>query len=231
MQPKRNLYLQLAAIERHRFHNTDKDGNLKCLPYDSDHNAVSMTTSKEKYTLFTLEEQDISHSLNYRRTDWDKFRRFLNNYCRIEIPRDRNLSNHEINSYLAVMNEAIKKAIHSTESKIKLRDSMEAYSNERIREIQKTKSYLIRRINRVYGRFEYHDNPELTMLKDTLSEVKQQLKQEYSISINKYWRKKIRDIPKNDPENMFLIINQVFRPRGKAAIANLQIPENNTCGI
>ncbi|KAI4472528.1 hypothetical protein M0802_016735 [Mischocyttarus mexicanus] len=227
--PRGNSYIDICIADcRLEFHNTDKDGNLRCLPYDSDHNAISMTISKENDTLFTLEENNISHSLNYRRTDWDKFRRVLNKDCRIEIPRDRNLSNHEINSYLTAMNEVIKKAIHSTVPKIKHRDSMEAYSNERIRDIQKTKSFLITRINRAYRRFEYHDNPELTMLKDTLLEVKQKLKQEYSISINKYWRKKIDDIPKNDPENMFPIINRIFRPRGKAAIANLQIPENNT---
>ncbi|KAI4472699.1 hypothetical protein M0802_016563 [Mischocyttarus mexicanus] len=227
--PRGNSYIDICIADcRLKFHNTDKDGNLRCLPYDSDHNAISMTISKENDTLFTLEENNISHSLNYRRTDWDKFRRVLNKDCRIDIPRDRNLSNHEINSYLTAMNEVIKKGIHSTVPKIKHRDSMEAYSNERIRDIQKTKSFLITNINRAYRRFEYHDNPELTMLKDTLLEVKQKLKQEYSISINKYWRKKIDDIPKNDPENMFPIINRIFRPRGKAAIANLQIPENNT---
>lgn len=61
-----------------------------------------------------------------------------------------------------------------------------------------------------------------------LYNIKSQLKQEFSNSINKYWANKIESIPRNDGSNMFPQVKNIFRKKDSNSIPALKILQEKT---
>ena len=68
----------------------------------------------------------------------------------------------------------------------------------------------------------------LEFYKYLLYNIKKQLKQEFSKSINKYWHNKLNSIPLNDSANMFPQVNQIFRPKNSINIPCIKVAENKS---
>lgn len=224
--PRAGSYLDLGIIDcRLRVETVDIDKiRLPIHVYDSDHNALDIRISILNDSI-KLETQKESHILNFKGTDWNKFKSHLYKVHNLSIPNDIHLNNNEIDNYLNSLETLISTAISKIVPKVKSRDLTDSYSNSTIRRLQKEKSQLLTRINNIYRRFQHRDNEELIILKNQLKTKKEFLKLEYSQSVNNYWKDKIENIPINDPKNMFPQINQIFRAKGKITIPNLKVPQ------
>lgn len=163
--------------------------------------------------------------MNYRKIDWDRFQNKLNKLHNVKIPKDRKLNREEIDSYLNTLETSITNAIKSTVPTVKKNNSVECYQSKTIKDLESWKSSLITSINRIYRKFHHNDNEHLRNLKDQLQGVRYLLKLEYNKSINDYWANKFKNIPKNS-EKVFPLINQIFRPKGKIKINNMEINNN-----
>lgn len=67
----------------------------------------------------------------------------------------------------------------------------------------------------------------LKNLKKQLNNIKLKLKEEFTKSINKCWKNKVKSIPRNDSSSMFPQLNSIFRKKDSAEIATLKIPTNS----
>lgn len=224
--PKAGSYLDLGIIDcRLRVETVDIDKmRLPTHAYDSDHHALEIIVAIPNICMI-LETQEESHRLNFKGTDWNKFKSHLYEKHNLFIPNDINLNNNEIDTFLNSLEALISTAISKIVPKIKSRDLTDSYSNSTIRRLQREKSHLLTKINNIYRKFQHRDNEELVNLKNQLKITKKFLKLEYSQSVNNYWKDKIENIPINDPKNMFPQINQIFRAKGKITIPNLKVPE------
>ncbi|CAD6212894.1 GSCOCG00011074001-RA-CDS [Cotesia congregata] len=224
--PRSQSYLDLILADCRLKINTKNNSNdVEAIPYDSDHNALSFKVFPPTDNIWSLDTRVERPRLNYKKTDWDRFQNKLNKLHNVKIPKDRNLNREEIDSHLNTLEISITNAIESTVPIVKKNNSVECYINKTIKDLESWKSSLITSINRIYRKFHHNDNEHLRNLKDQLQSVRYLLKLEYNKSINDYWANKVKNIPKNS-EKMFPRINQIFRPKGKIKIDNMEIDNN-----
>ncbi len=81
--------------------------------------------------------------MNFKKTDWLRFKEVLGNKCDLELPKNSNLSNNEIDNSLRIIEKIIQNAIAEVVPKIKNKNSCESYINEEITKLQKHKSFLL----------------------------------------------------------------------------------------
>lgn len=223
--PRGNSYLDLCfADARLNFINERPNSTLKTIDYDSDHNGLLIEIGLNTSTPFELFTQSNDPKLNYKKTNWQKFRKKLDESCDLDIQDDINLSNEQIDFFLNEIEKHIQNTINDVVPKIADINSCESYVNEKIKKLQRDKNYLLKQINKIHRNYTRDKNLQLGNLQNLLNEVKIKLKQEFTNSINKYWSNKIEKIPANDP-SMFPQVNQIFRPKGFATIPNLKIPQ------
>lgn len=103
---------------------------LDNIPYDSDHNAVYLQVSLENEDKLKL-ENNLKYKYNYRKTNWEKFSKILEKYVTVEVPNNRNLKKNEIENYIQQFNEWILKAMEESVPRIKKKNSVNAYINEK----------------------------------------------------------------------------------------------------
>lgn len=224
--PRGNSFLDLCFTDCRLEVETIGENYLNTIHYDSDHNAIQMNVTLSGDRSLQLETQVEEHQLNFRSTDWVRFKdrmRERNNY---KLPYNRNLSNDEIDEHLKALDEIIKHTISEIVPRIKPKNNTDSYMNDRIKTLQKQKSKLLTQLNKMYRQFQTHDTFRLNSLKQQLKKTKETLKLEFKVSINNYWRQKIEKISAKDPKNMFPQVNQIFRPRKKADIPDLVIEQN-----
>ncbi|KAK0169435.1 hypothetical protein PV328_012052 [Microctonus aethiopoides] len=225
--PRGESYLDICIADQRLHFQTINNNELRAIPYDSDHNAVLMDIKNTLDSDWTLETNTETHKKNFNKTNWEKFKKTLIQQHKKKIPDNINLSRNEIDSYI----EQLEKEINDTIEKVvpiikKNKCQTDCYKNKKIKNLEKYKSSIITNINKIYRAMNNKNNHYILRMKIILKEVRKELKQEYKNSINKYWREKIKSITSNNSKKMFPIINQIFRPKGKIEIADLQIEQN-----
>lgn len=223
--PRGKSYLDVCIADcRLSFKDTKENGDLRGLEYDSDHNALHITISiSNRNEDITIETADITHRYNYRLTDWQKYSRYLNKNCNLDIPTDRNLTIKEIDEHLKTIEKKILEAIEATVPTIKHRDTVKLYTNAYTKKLQKQKSYVLTQINNMYRNSNRWDSDLMERLKYTMNNIKYKLKIEFQRNINAYWRNKISKITHKDSKNMFPQINRIFRPKDRAQVKEVKV--------
>lgn len=205
------------------FKNAVNSFKLHCIPYDSDHNALIANVVLESDTHIPLTNATRQHMYNYKKVDWNKFREACKQNLNCNVPHNRNLTIEETILFLKEMDNTIKKAMATVIPKVKAKDSVDAYTNKTIKNLQKFKSHILTQIHRKQRDWTNDKDSAIKILKKLLSEVRSRLKIEFASSVNKYWEEKIKNIPINNSASMFPQINSIFRKKGKAEIGNLKI--------
>lgn len=95
-----------------------------------------------------LESNNINKKFNFRKTDWKKYSKILDELIEEEIPSDRNLSKQEISEYLHKFDDLILEAMEKAIPKIQDRNSVDSYINGKIKKMQKEKNKIPKYITR-----------------------------------------------------------------------------------
>ena len=209
--PSGGSYIDLFLSDSRIIHNDNSTScRLKKLPYDSDHTAVQSIIRIDNNDLSNLEAELLQPRYNYQKAKWQKFQKFLRKKCVLSIPVDKNLSNEEIDSYLEIINTNISQGIDASIPVIKPRNSCECYINDKIKKLQKYKSFLITQINKLKHSNERNElsDEQIYDLQSLLSAAKEKIKIEFSASVNTYWEKNIRSIPPSDSSVTFPMITK-----------------------
>ncbi|XP_033361822.1 uncharacterized protein LOC117240075 [Bombus vosnesenskii] len=226
--PKGGSYLDICLADaRLKFQNLRPNNTVKTLAYDSDHNALVFQINKNTSDFLTLETQTETPRYNYKKTDWKKFQNTLEQNCDLKIYNNVNLTNRQIDSFLDEIEKHTQIALQKSVPIIKQKNSCEPCINNKIKDLQRDKSYILSKINNIKLNYSYDKREELEFLKFLLHRIKTQLKQEFATSINHYWTNKIKNISKNDSANMFPQINQIFRPKERGPTPPLKLPPEN----
>ena len=215
--PRCQSFLDLCMVGCRFLIDTIQD-RIKTILHDGDHNALMCDIRYNIQTKWELETQKEAYRLKYRKTNWIDFTNYLRRNHTTTISSDSNLSTDEINNHMVRIETEIQKAIRHSIPKMKIKNSIDSYSNPDIEKLQNFKSFLITKINNIYRKFYAHNNIRFR--------TKKLLKQEYKKSINAYCRNKIKNIPTSDPKRMFPIINQIFRRKGKIELAKFLIAQD-----
>ncbi|KAK2574879.1 hypothetical protein KPH14_012968, partial [Odynerus spinipes] len=216
-------YLDIGLIDGRLGVSTNEAGQVRALTYDSDHNALEFIVVPEKNIRWEVELIQEAPRYNYSATNWHQFQKYLQRIHRDRPPIHRNLSIKEIDEYILKIEHNIVKAIEDRVPKVKHRETTECYRNNKIRKLEKVKSSLITQLNKIYRKFDNYNNPRIELIKLNIATIKELLNLEYRNSINSYWRNKIINIPINKPRQTFPLINQIFRPKGKAKIIDIDL--------
>jgi len=226
--PNGNSFLDIVLADiRLTFQNTDNNCDLENIPYDSDHNAVKFNISLKDDNGLELETNNIKHKYDFKKTDWKKFSSTLRETIIDKIPNNRNLTNSEINEYLQEIDNKILDTMEKIIPKIKEKNSVNSYINEKILKLQKQKNKILTKIHHLRRKWPITNDRLMRNLKKELDIIKTQLKIEFTTSINNYWKNKILNISKKDSAKMFPQINAIFRKKGIAEVATLKIPTDS----
>ncbi|XP_043588297.1 uncharacterized protein LOC122570265 [Bombus pyrosoma] len=223
--PKAGSYLDICLADaRLKFQDLRPNNTLKTLDYDSDNNAIKFQISKNTSDHLTLETQTETPRFNYKKTDWKKFQKILEQNCDLKIYNNANLTNRQIDSFIDEIEKHIQIALQRSVPNLKQKNSCEPYINNKIKKLQRDKSYILSKLNNTKYNYSYDKREDLEFPKYLLYKIKLQLKQEFAISINQYWTNKIGNISKKDSASMFPQINQIFRPKEQNPIPPLKLP-------
>lgn len=222
--PNGNLFLDIVLTDaRLTFLNLTNDKYITNVPYDSDHCAISFEMSLEDDDRLLPANTTNNIKLNYRTANWNKFKETLANEHLPDIPSNRNLSLEEIDKHIHTCNLAIQNAIDKTIPKIKEKNSLNPYLNHKIHKLQNKKNKILTQIHRLSKKWPNVNNYRLKYFKKELYLIRNELKLEFSSSINNYWNEKISKITKKDSTNIFSKINSIFRKKDIAEVASLRI--------
>ena len=221
--PRSHAYIDLVLHDsRIEITNKIHNNSVPAINIDSDHRALSVKLSlpqaDDLIPFFTP-----LRPLDYNKTNWKEFQKYINNDMSIEIPNNRNLLNTEIDKYLQDINLSIKSAIDKKIPTFK--DSTDLYVNKKINKLHKVKSTLLSILNSEYRNPSPYAKLIIQDTKIKLKEIKIKIKQEFQKSVNKFWENKIKDIPCNSPQ-MFPQISRAFRQNSDLNIPNLFISNN-----
>lgn len=97
---------------------------------------------------FQIEKQIEEPKFNYRKTDWDMFKKKLNEAYTRDISQDRNLTPQEINTYLLEIDVTIQTIMQKTIPKIIPKNSINSYVTTEIVNLQKFKSHILTQLHK-----------------------------------------------------------------------------------
>lgn len=172
--PKSNSYIDVCIADC-RLHIITKNSTLNCLEtldYDSDHQALQICAyMNNEYDLFSFIEEPQNVTYDYKRTDWKKFRykiiqKLDNNTL---IPKNRNLSNSEIDNYIDKLNNLIVNAIEKATPKTKKVDYFKKTKSPIVQKLHQEKSKILTIIKK-------HNRLEFTLPETSLNLLRSQLK-------------------------------------------------------
>ena len=191
---------------------------------------------------FLISKAINSYRLNFERTNWPLFTRRLSCLYQTDInlvrentsefvTSSKNLTNDEVDLYFKKIESLILKAIDATIMKKQEPTSSAKYSNATIRLIKRNKNDAIKALHNAKRHHNLYTVDEINVIKNRLKLLKTLLKENFKISINKYWEKTLKSISHSDPKNMYPTINKIFRnTKLNSNITTLQVPlsEKNT---
>lgn len=216
-------YLDIGLVDSRIVIDNLSEGKLGVIPYDSDHDAIRLVCLPFERERFIIEALNGSQERRqFNKTDWDKLYSILSTDS-IKIPRDRNLTNGEIDTYLDKLEEKILDAILMLTPTSSSCVSTKKYLNKKIERLQKKKSKVL---TQLFKAKRNRLNDLANRLKNEQTFIKQSIKTEFRQTVSNYWKKEIESIKVKDHLNFFPKINRIFRRKGKMELSNLKIPND-----
>lgn len=229
--PRSGSYLDVCIADC-RLHIVTENNTLNCLrtlDYDSDHQAIQMVTYMgTEEQLFTFMEETENLRYNYKGTNWHKFRNKIIREVQSKpgIPKDRNLSNVEIETYVNDLNDLIVRTMENCTPKYRNRDSFCRMENTIVRKLHSEKSQILTIIKK-HNRLEHTlTESELNLAKAKMKLIRKLLKENIAGVLNKHLREKLTQIDPGDSRNMFEEIRKNFRKFQPLQLENIKIPQN-----
>lgn len=229
--PRCGSYLDLCLADSRlpilRSNNTVN--SIKTLDYDSDHRALQIDLLNDTNDNFSFFVECPKSKFNYRKTNWIKFRKNINNACRNTdpIPDNRNLSNSEIDYYLKKLNDVIIDSIDKSVPQFKDNDTVNKFVNPIIKKLQAEKSKTLTKIKK-HNRAEIICTPqEINICKVRLKLIKKLINDNFSLSVNKYYKDKLTNLNRGNPSQMFSEVKKQFRPNLALDIDMLKISQED----
>ena len=205
----------------------DLGNRAQTLPYDSDHEAISLTFELQNDAGIVVGRAEKGHRYNYKSTKWDKFKGRVAELHERNIPDDVNLSIADIDDHIRYINDIIERSVASTVPMFKHSDSVNKYLNSRIRKLQKNKSKVVSLLHKLHI-VDPSARLELTKVaKATLKNLSKALQREFKVVIEKYWVNAIKNIDFRKPDNFYPKINAFFRPKQFSNIGNIHVKTDN----
>lgn len=201
---------------------------VKTIPYDSDHNAISTTIINITDTELVIKKEEPQNSYNFKGSDWQEFKKHITQNKPENIPPDQNLSNEDIDKYIHNLEVIIKNSMESTILKVKKSNATDKFLNKKIKQLQQNKSFLLTQIHKEKYHSNQVDSRKVTKLKKLLTDLKRKLQDEFTTSISEYWCNRIRAISHRKSEKMFPSLNAVFRKKNPPIIHTLKIEESSS---
>ncbi|CAK9832643.1 RNA-directed DNA polymerase from mobile element jockey [Anthophora retusa] len=180
--------------------------------------------------ILEIDEIVTPDKLNFNKTDWSKFKNYLEKTDDTMLPNNRNLTIDEIDKYIDKFSNHINNALDQATPRIpNNRNSADKYVTPHIKRLRQHKSYLLTQINRLTKLENYtHANDTLiAAYKDVLKTTRNELKKAFHESVNSFWKKKISGISPRNSSKFFPTINSIFRPSNFNNIETLKIPMTN----
>lgn len=228
--PKSGSYLDICfADSRLELFNLVND-KLKTLDYDSDHKAIWFEVNLSISNLLIDDEHNQNFSKNYKKTNWNKFRKYLLESDIDPIPNNRNLSNNEIDEYLDKLNKVINNSIEATVPEFKPSNSTEKYANKKTNSLHKMKSNLTTRLNKLKNNYNQNQPDIQSAIEEVQAQIehtKYELAKEFSKSCNKYWSNKAKKIDYKNSDTFFPEVNSMFRHKESIPIKEIKVATDN----
>lgn len=197
------------------------------IPYDSDHAAISLTFEFPNDLVPMGAPNAGDHRFNFKATDWSLFTQKLADLYPGGITSTRNLSIAEIESFLHTLSNTISTAVHECVPEFSITDNTRKFLNNKIRKLQKHKKFIVSLLHD-HHIFDPRATLRLTRIAKALhKDLVFALQHEFKISVDSFWSNLIKKINFRRPENFFLKINAIFRPKGRLGISVLRVPQDN----
>lgn len=229
--PAANSYLDHCMIHSSLEITDLINDKLRTIPHDSDHNAIVFTIAlKQRHQITpTINHQNFRY--NYKKTNWKKFTAHLRNLHQ-EInspPENRNLKIEEIDTYLAILESIINKAIIDKIPKFQPgpRDGALKYVNNRIKKLHNKKSRLITELHAAQNqprRRDHHDN--IIRIKRIIKLINMELDKEFKKAITSYYTALHQSINFRNSDTFFPKLNKIFHRKKGIKIDNITININ-----
>lgn len=196
--------------------NHDRFGLLN-LPYDSDHDAISMIISLENDLLLNIPTANKTGQFKFNTVNWAKFNKSL---CRSYqvwpksdggtiVPANANLNNAEIDSGVEQLSDIITKTMDTQIKRYIWTDDASKYTNSRIKLLKRHKNECLREMFDCKLFPSQYPQGHAIYLKSIFRNLKTLLNQAFSTSQNKYWEHTFTNLSLNDPKSMFSTINRI----------------------
>ncbi|KAI4476032.1 hypothetical protein M0802_014949 [Mischocyttarus mexicanus] len=205
------------------------DGKIPTLPYDSDHNVITLTIYLDKADKISFTNIAASpQHYNYKKANWRKFNNYLEKNIQNQnsIPHDRNLSIYEIDQYILNIEKIITEAIKITIPKNTPRATnyYQKYVNKTIKKLHSYKSFLLTRLfrNTPYSR---QGNNKT---KKTIRKINKLLQTEFRRTVTAYWEGQVKNIDYRNPHKFFPNINRFLKPKKTMGIDTLRVQADNS---
>lgn len=228
--PSANSYLDICISDiRIELNNLIND-KLRTLTHTSDHKAIQIEINLDSINFDPILHNKPTLTKNFKKTNWNKFKKHLTKNS-ITIPANINLTNNQIDNYIADLEKAITNAIEETVPTYKPTDSVTKYVNKKIVRRYNKKHKLISNLNYIKKKF----NPKHLDIKDTINSLKEQiittsndLKKEFSIACNAFWANKAKLINYKNTESFFPQLNSMYRSKQLPIPTKIKIHTTNT---
>lgn len=87
--PSRGSYLDLVLRDSRLKITYERNGKINVVPYDSDHEALSLIVKLEKEDKFLFDHNTDTSRFNFNKTNWDRYQKDLS-INKLKIPNNRN---------------------------------------------------------------------------------------------------------------------------------------------
>lgn len=206
--------------------NTDDNGRLNTIDYDSDHNVIQFVVKVQT----RLSEQFFQPKINiqhiYKKTNWNKFNKTLAKKININVPEDLNLSNDQIDNFIRETRNAIQETIKEVVPPRRAANSVDKYMTPKISKLKKLKNQQINlawclKVDPLARRKITKDTNALLLL------INKQLRTECRSAITTYWTNFMKSINYKDTNKFFLTINKNRSKNHHEQESNLLVDMND----
>lgn len=223
--PTQSILDICIACARLKFINL-KNNKFGTLSYDSDHKAIIMVIDLQDISWKTKQEETINTPI-FKKTNWKKFTKALNDNYTLEIPNYRKLELQEINGFISKISDHINETIEKIVSKSTFKSNNNYYTTHKIENLHRKKSFLLTKLHQTQ-KTDPHNKGLMNNIKQLIEDTRNKIQNEIKTNMENHREKICKKINYRDRTKFFPIINKVFRPHERKDVPNLNIKEWDT---
>lgn len=163
------------------------NNKLSTLPYDSDRKAILIEIDLED-TAWTARQDNNINTCLYKKTNWKKFTKHLNDNYKIDIPNDRNLSTAEIDNYIEKIDDHIRDAIEKIVPTATSKSNNNYYVTNKTEKLHKEKSFLLTKLHQTQKN-DPSNNRLVKHIKNLIEDMRNKIQSEIKKNMEQHWEK------------------------------------------